>query len=67
MKNSVFIIHARHCIIADLNSTYIQLSIALDLMDQFDDDGKRVSSVVQINRVDIYFNDLEIMPKIFLK
>jgi hypothetical protein len=35
-----FIIHARHRTLAGMNSTYIQLSKALDLMDLLDDDGK---------------------------
>jgi hypothetical protein len=37
-----FIIHARHCTLAGMNSNYIQLGAALDEMDQFDDDGKPV-------------------------
>ena len=47
-----FIIHARHCTLAGMNSKYIQLSKALDLMDQLDDDGKPVKFHVKFVTAD---------------
>jgi hypothetical protein len=37
-----FIIHARYCSIAGMNSAFIQLSNVLDLMDQVGEDGNPV-------------------------
>ncbi len=47
-----FIIHVDYCILVDMNSTYIQLSAALDLMDQLDDDGKPVKFHVKFVTAD---------------
>ncbi|MDP1624104.1 MAG: hypothetical protein Q8M08_17410 [Bacteroidales bacterium] len=47
-----FIIHARRRILAVMNSTYIQLSAALDLMDQLDGEGKPVNFHVKFVTAD---------------
>ena len=47
-----FIIHARHCTLAVMNSNFIQLSAALDLMDQLDEDGKPMKFQVKFVTAD---------------
>ena len=47
-----FIFHVRHRTLAGMNSNYIQLSKALDLMDLLDDDGKPVKFHVKFVTAD---------------